>query len=70
MIDKRCPICNTVQSARVSRVDTGCAEWECSGCGGRWVVKDGHPGEAFAFFPADIEAAESDEVEPFFEESP
>jgi hypothetical protein len=43
MIDKPCPWCNTVQPARVVRVDDGCAEWECSVCGGRWTVKDGHP---------------------------
>ena len=51
MIDKPCPWCQTVQPARVTRVDSCCAEWECSGCGGRWTVKDGQPGEAFAFWP-------------------
>jgi hypothetical protein len=38
MIEKRCPWCNTVQPARVTRVDSGCAEWECSACGPRWTM--------------------------------
>jgi hypothetical protein len=48
-------------------VDTGCHEWQCTGCGERWTVKDSHPGECFAFFPPDIEAALDDTLEPFFE---
>lgn len=64
MIDKPCPWCGTVQPARVTRTDTGAAEWECSGCRGRWTVKNDHPGEAFAFWPADVDAAESEEIEP------
>ena len=66
MIDKPCPWCQTVQPASVTRVDSGCAEWKCSGCGQRWTVKDGYPGEAFAFWPPDIEQALSDDLEPFF----
>lgn len=62
MIDKPCPWCETVQPARVTRTDDsrGCAEWECSGCGQRWTVKDVHPGQAFAFWPGDVEAAVCD----------
>jgi transposase-like protein len=67
MIDKPCPYCGTVNPARVTRVNSGCAEWECSRCGGRWTVKDGRPGECFAFFPPDIDAAMSDDLEPFFQ---
>jgi hypothetical protein len=66
MIDKLCPWCLTVQRARVTRVDSGCAEWQCSGCGMCWTVKDGHRGEAFAFWPPDIHGAMSDDVEPLF----
>jgi hypothetical protein len=68
MIDKRCPCCNTVRPARVTRTDAGCTEWECAGCGGRWTVKDGHPGEAFAFWPPDIGGAFDDGLEPLFAE--
>lgn len=64
MIDKLCPSCQTVQPARVTRVDSGCAEWQCSGCGMYWTVKDGHPGEAFVFRPPDIQRAISDDVRP------
>jgi hypothetical protein len=28
-----------------------------------WTVKDGHPGEAFAFWPPDIQGAISNDVE-------
>jgi len=64
MIDKAGPWYGTVQPARVTRVDDGCAEWECSHCGQRWTTKDCYPGEAFAFWPADIDDALSDEMTP------
>jgi hypothetical protein len=48
-----------------TRRDTDCAEWQCSGCGGRWTVKDGHPGEAFAFWPPDIDAIGDADLESF-----
>jgi len=68
MINKSCPWCGGVEPSRVTRVDRGCTEWQCSGCGGRWTVKDDHPGEAFAFFPSDIDAAFGDDnVKPIFE---
>jgi hypothetical protein len=69
MMDKSCPYCEQVQPARVTRVDDGrgCAEWECSACGQRWTVKDDHPGAAFAFWPDDIDAALSDDVESLFD---
>jgi hypothetical protein len=52
------------------RTDDGCTEWEhCgpAGCGGRWTVKDGHPNEAFAFWPPDIDASFDDSLEPLFD---
>jgi hypothetical protein len=63
MIDKLCPNCQEVHPARITRVDGGrrCHEWECSGCGMRWTVKDDQPGETFAFWPADVQAAVSDD---------
>jgi hypothetical protein len=66
MIEKPCPWCGTVRPAKVTRVDDarGCHEWECSGCGMRWTVKDGHPGEAFAFWPADIDATLDNDLQP------
>ena len=67
MIDKRCPCCNTVRPARVTRTDAGCAEWECSGCGGRWTVKDAQPGVAYVFWPPDIDAAFDNSLEPLFD---
>jgi hypothetical protein len=67
MIDKRCPCCDTVQPASVTRTNTNCAEWECSGCGGRWTVKNGHAGEAFVFWPPDIDAAFDNSLEPLFD---
>jgi hypothetical protein len=60
MIDKPCPWCNTAQTARVTRTDSGCVEWECSGCGKRWTVKDGHPGVAFVHWPGDLAPAFDD----------
>ncbi len=68
MIDKPCPVCGTVQPAKVTRTDTGCTEWECSGCGKRWTVKDGEPDTAYAFFPSDVteDALLDDSLEPFF----
>jgi hypothetical protein len=66
MIDKPCPWCNTVQTVRVTRTDSGCVEWECSGCGKRWTVKDGHPGVAFVHWPGDLAAAFDDTVKPLF----
>jgi hypothetical protein len=58
MIDKRCPWCEAVQPASVTRVDLGrrYAEWRCSGCGMHWTVKDAHPGEAFVLWPDDVDA--------------
>jgi hypothetical protein len=64
MINKPCPNCGEVQPARVVRVDDGCVEWQCSDCAGRWTIKDGYPGEAFAFWPFDVQRALSDDVEP------
>jgi hypothetical protein len=52
------------QPAFVTRTEKDCHEWQCSSCGGKWTVKLSNPTEAFAFFPTDIEAAVSDEVEP------
>lgn len=66
MIDQHCPLCNTVQPARVTRVDRKCAEWECSACRGRWTVKASYPGESFAFWPGDIDAALDHSLEPLF----
>src|SRR5262249_20577095 len=58
-IDKFCPWCESAQPATIARVDEGrdWVEWRCSGCGMTWVIKDGRPGELFAFWPADIDAA-------------
>jgi hypothetical protein len=39
----------------------------CSGCGGRWTVKDGHPGVAYVFWPPDIDAAFDNSLEPLFD---
>jgi hypothetical protein len=64
MIEKRRPWRNQVHPARVTRVDTGLAEWQCSGCKMGWVVKGDEPGRAFAFWPPDIAAPRSDDVLP------
>jgi hypothetical protein len=64
MIDKRCPWCDTVQAARITRIDAGAAEWQCAGCGGRWTIRDDHPGEAYVFYPRDIDEAFNDAIEP------
>jgi hypothetical protein len=66
MIEKPCPWCGNVRPASVTRVDdgAGCHEWECSGCGMRWTVKDGHPEEAFVCWPADIDAALDNDLQP------
>jgi len=68
MIDKLCPVCGEVHPARVTRTGPSCAEWECSGCGGKWTMKDGDT-DAYAFFPPDIDAVLDDDVQPFFAES-
>jgi hypothetical protein len=71
-IDKELPELNTLTrelrafTAKVTRVDDGCCEWECSECRQRWTVKDGEPGYAYFFWPGDIDAALDDDLEPFF----
>lgn len=66
LIEKFCPWCATVQPARVRRTDTGCCEWECSGCHRRFTVRDGHSGEVLAFYPPDIDGAFDNDLQPLF----
>jgi hypothetical protein len=66
MFERFCPWCGATQLARVTRVADSCVEWECAECSQRWTVKSDRPHEAFAFFPADIDAIGDDELEPLF----
>jgi transposase-like protein len=57
MTEKLCPSCEQDHEARITREAPGMAEWQCTGCGARWTVKDGHPGACFCFWPGDIDRA-------------
>ena len=64
MIQKRCPACEQVHEARVTREAPGYVEWQCLGCGARWNIRDGDA-TAYCFWPGDVDRALRSREEPY-----
>jgi hypothetical protein len=64
MIEKRCPSCEQVHQARITREAPGVVEWQCLGCGARWNIRD-HDTTPYAFWPPDVDRAFAHDFEPF-----
>ena len=65
MTSQQCPYCGSGPVA-TTRTDGTATEKQCLKCRMHFTVKADHPGDVFAFFPADIDAAVSGDVQAEF----
>jgi len=66
MCGQNCVYCLRPMTATRTTADGDATEYRCEPCGYSHVLKASAPGDAFEFFPDDIEAMVSNDIKPLF----
>ena len=69
LITMRCWYCEAERLAHLTRTCDTATEWSCLECGQRWNIRLDEPDRVYFFWPADIDAALDNDLQPLFEDS-